>query len=378
MIASYLRAVALSALGLLAVGCAGNMAQINPPPPPTPAPCVPASTFEMAYMLKSDGVTVSMSTVDSCTGSFATITPPTIQTGPNLFGSEDMVIDRQGRFLYVANLVSNVAGPSAISMYTINSSTGALTPTTPPMVDTGWFPQGIAIDPAGKFVYTANSNDDTISMFTINPTTGVLTPTTPPSVASLSDPVQITVDPSGRFVYAANGFGSVTMYTIDSSTGVLTPMTPASVHAGVFPFALTVAPSGKFAYVVDDDLNRVVQYTIDQVTGVLLATNPISVQTGNGPTAVTVDPTSKFAYVTNRLDNTLSMYTIDPNTGVLTANGVIATGSHPFHVTFNPSGKFLYVVNEESPASVYTVNSNGTLTNTGSTAGSAALQLAMH
>jgi YVTN family beta-propeller protein len=129
--------------------------------------------------------------------------------------------------------------------------------------------------------------------------------------------------------------------------------------------------------VVDNDLNRVVQYSIDQITGVLLPTNPISAPTGNGPTAVAVDPSSKFAYVTNRLDNTLSMYTIDPNTGVLTANGVISTGSKPFHVAFDPSGKFLYVVNESSLVSVYTMNSNGTLTNAGTT-GTTAFQLAMH
>ena len=377
MILTYLRAVVLSALVLLAAGCGSNPAQSTPPPTPTSAPCVPASNPAFAYLLNSDKITVSMYTVNSCTGAFTATTPPTIPTFPSLVGSEDMVVDRSGKFLYVANLVSNVVSPSAISMYSINSSTGVLTPTAPPTVTSGWFPQGIAIDPAGKFVYTANTDDNTVSMFTVDAGTGVLTPTTPASVVAGSNTVQVVVDPSGRFVYAANRVGTVSMYTINGSTGVLSPMTPATVLPGGDPFALTVAPSGKFAYVVDNSLNRVVQFSIDQVTGVLVPTTPVSAPTGPGPTAVAVDPSSKFAYVANRLDDTLSMYTINSSTGVLTANGVISTGNEPFRVNFDPSGKFLYVVNELSPVSVYTINSNGTLTNAGTT-GVAALQLAMH
>jgi 6-phosphogluconolactonase len=68
------------------------------------------------------------------------------------------------------------------------------------------------------------------------------------------------------------------------------------------------------------------------------------------------------------------MYTIDPNTGNLTLNSTatnptatIATGTEPFRIDFDPAGKFLYVTNEGSAASIYTVNSDGTLTNTGTT-----------
>lgn len=372
MVARCSRAIVLSALVLLAVGCGSNMSQIVPPPSPTPTSCVPASTPAFAYLLSHDAV--SMYTVSSC-GTFTATTPATISTFPSLVGSEDMVVDPSGRFLYVANLVSNVAGPSAISMYTINPTTGVLTPNTPPTVPTGWFPQGIAIDPSGKFVYTANTDDDTVSMFTVNATTGILTPTTPASVPAGSQPVQIAIDPSGRFLYASNQGGMLSMYTINGSTGVLSPMTPPSISAGEFAF--TVTPSGKFAYALDRLVNLMEQFSVDQVTGALIRINPVAVSTGNEPTAVAVDPTSRFLYVTNRQDNTLSMYTINPTTGALTANGIISTGGQPFRVNFDPSGKFLYVVNESSPVSIYTMNSNGTLTIAGAT-GAASVQLAMH
>jgi 6-phosphogluconolactonase len=138
-----------------------------------------------AYVLNGFSYdTVSMYTVDSCTGALTPTRPATAPTGGNEFGAEEMAIDPAGRFAYVANLVSNAADLAVISMYTIDSSTGILNPTNPPTVPTGYFPRGIAIDPLGKFVYTANSDDNTVSMFTINPATGVLSPTTPPTVAT--------------------------------------------------------------------------------------------------------------------------------------------------------------------------------------------------
>ncbi len=178
-------------------------------------------------------------------------------------------------------------------------------------------------------MYTANSDDNTVSMFTINQTTGVLTPTTPPAVSTLADvstgtessPDAVTVDPSGRFAYAVNqDDATVSMFTVNSATGILTPMTPSTVFTGPDPFDITVDPSGKFAYVPNNDSGGemtygVSQYTIDSVIGVLTQNSPPAVAAGNGPTSVAVDSSSKYAYVVNRMDNTVSMFTIDSSTG---------------------------------------------------------------
>jgi 6-phosphogluconolactonase (cycloisomerase 2 family) len=349
---------------------------------------VPASKAEFSYVLTS--YAVSMFTVDSCTGLFTATTPASVSTGyayPQ-DDSEQMVADPLGRFAYVANLVSNASDLSTISMYTINPTTGVLTPTTPATVPTGWFPQGIAIDPLGRFVYTVNTDDATVSMFTINQTTGILTPTTPASVSTLipgellSEPTFLTVDPTGRFLYvsALDTYGAtVSMYAINQTTGFLTPLSPATVPAGGIPFQVVVAPSGKFAYVVNNSsggeiTDAVSQYTVNPTTGVLTENPSYGVAAGNAPTAIAVDPTSRYAYVVNRLDNTVSMFTIDSTTGDLTLNSTltnptatIATGAEPFRIDFDPSGKFVFVTNEGSAASIYTVNSDGTLTNAGTT-----------
>lgn len=367
------RTLTAIALTLFAAGCGGN--KVSPPA------CVPAATQQFAYMLNSNNTEVSMFSINSCTGAFTATTPAMVATGvqPGQAGAEEMVADPLGRFAYVANLVSNASNQSTISMYTINSATGVLSPTNPATVHTGFFPQGIAIDPAGKFVYTANTDDNSVSMFTIDAATGLLSPTTPPAVAAGIAPGFVSVDPSGRFAYASNrNDGTISMYAINSTTGVLSPLSPATVNSGGGPFGVAFDPTGKFAYVPDSDVNFVSQFRVDPNTGVLTPSTPNAVATGQNPTAVAVDPSGKFAYVVNRIDNTVSMFTIDATTGNLTPHGVIATGSHPFRLAFDRSGKFLYAVNEESASSIFTVNTDGTLTNAGTTGNAnGALSLAM-
>ena len=369
---------------LLDTGCSSN----TTPTHPTPASCTGAPSDEFAYALTN--YAVSMFTVNSCNGEFSAATPASISTGyayPQ-DTSEQLVADPLGRFVYVANLVSNASDLSTISSYTINPTTGVLTATSPATVHTGWFPQAITIDPKGRFVYTANTDDSTVSMFTINQTTGVLTPTSPATVSTvlpnqlISDPSFITVDPTGQFLYVTVSLSdgaAVFMYTINQTTGLLTPTSPATVETGGIPFQLVVSPNGKFAYVADNlagnsTTDGVWEYTVNPTTGVLQPTSSIAIPAGAGPTAVAVDPTNSYAYVVNRQDNTVSMYTINPDTGNLTLNasvtnpsGTIATGNLPFHADFDPSGKFLYVTDEEGPTSIYTVNTDGTLTNTAST-----------
>jgi 6-phosphogluconolactonase len=375
----YLRFAVFSPLILLGASCGGGSSTSSTKVNPLPA-CTPASPPPHAYVLNGlSADTVSMYTVDSCTGKLTATTPATVSTGGNEFGAEEMAVDPAGRFVYVANLMSNATDLATIAMYTLDSSTGILIPTNPPTVPTGFFPQGIAINPSGKFVYTANSDDNTVSMFAINQATGILTPTTPPTVATGWSPLSVTVDPSGRFAYAANqDDDTVSMYTINASTGVLTPTTPATVPTGFSPFGVTVDPSGKFAYVPNayDSRNIVSQYAIDSTTGVLTP-NAQDAAAGNQPTWVAVDPSSKFAYVVNRGDSTVSAYTINSITGALTPNGTLATGQEPFRIAIDPSGSFAYVVNESGSVSIYTLGSKGTLSAAGSEETSRPLSVAV-
>ena len=119
---TFLRVAVLGLPVMLAVSCGGN-----PTPKVMPSSsCVVSITPAFACVLnRLNTDTISMFTLDSCTGDLIPTAPATVTTGIN---PESMVVDPLGRFVYVANLVSNAADQATISMYTISSSAGILTP----------------------------------------------------------------------------------------------------------------------------------------------------------------------------------------------------------------------------------------------------------
>jgi len=69
-------------------------------------------------------------------------------------------------------------------------------------------------------------------MYTIDSSTGILTPNMPAAVATGDGPDSIAIDPSGMFAYVSAGGDGVSMYAIDASTGILMANTPATISAG--------------------------------------------------------------------------------------------------------------------------------------------------
>jgi len=359
--------LSIFAILLVTCGCGSNAVNQGPTSPH----CVPSSSPAHAFVLTSDN-SISSFSVDSCTGALTPTNPPSVSTNGNQFTAESLAVDPSGRFAYAANLMSNAEDLATIAMFTINSSTGVLTPTTPPTVPTGFLPQGITIDPTGRFVYTANSDDNTVSMFTVDQTTGLLTPMNPPTVATGWSPLSVNIDPSGRFAYVANqDDGTISMYTVDSSTGVLTPSSAAAVRAGGSPFGVTIDPSSKFAYVPDNIFDLVWEYSIDSTTGVLTPTAEVQVKVGNAmvndATTVAIGTSGKYAYVVDRNGDTVFVYSIDPGSGALTQIGTATAGAQPWRATVEPSGKFLYVGNESGSISIFSIKDDGTLTAAGIT-----------
>src|SRR5712692_5008509 len=89
-----------------------------------------------------------------------------------------------------------------------------------------------------KFAYVANAGSNNVSAYTIDSTTGVLSPVPGSPFAAGSEPLSVAVDPSGKFAYVVNGNvipGSVSAYTIDSATGALSPITGSPFAAGGEP-----------------------------------------------------------------------------------------------------------------------------------------------
>jgi YVTN family beta-propeller protein len=283
----------------------------------------------------NSGGYVSMYTINPTTGALSIGS-----TGPtNDEFIDSVTVDPSGQVVYVTSSgdVWDIDFGSVVA-YTINPTTGALTTTTGGITGTGVngtpeFFNSMAFDPSGKFAYSTDGGafpagsfggDSKVSMYTVNSTTGALTSIG--IIAAGAGPDSVAVDPAGKFAYVPNfGSNDVSMYTIDATTGALASI--GTIAAGTSPYSVAVDPAGKFAYVANwtgpNSDGSVSMYTIDATTGGLTPSGTIATELS--PTSIAIHPSGKFAYVTNSGSNSVSMYSIDSATGALTLIGTIGT-----------------------------------------------------
>jgi 6-phosphogluconolactonase (cycloisomerase 2 family) len=276
----------------------------------------------------TDAATVSMFTINPNTGMLTATNPAQVATGFFPQG-----IAASSNFAYTANSDDN-----SVSMFTINTGSGVLTPLSPsetvvpPLFSSRSSfssPDFVAVGPSGQFLYVTDQGNGAISTFTINSETGALTPTTPAGVIAGPDPWEITFDPTGKFAYVPDeDIGDVYMYAVDATTGTLTPNPAVLVPAGNQPAYMAVHPSGKFAYVVNRYDGTVSMYSIDPATGTLTPNTPSTVKTGTWPYSIAVNAAGTFAYVGNQDGASISIYAIG-SSGVLTSAGTAQTGNDP-------------------------------------------------
>jgi 6-phosphogluconolactonase len=248
------------------------------------------------------------------------------------------------------------------------ATSGALTPLPKASLATGIAPNGVAVDPTGRFVYVANLLSNNVSGYAIA-ANGTLTPVPGSPFAAGSGPGWITVDPTGRFVYVANcaalcsgsGTGNVSGYAINKSTGALTPVPGSPFRADNIPYAVTVDPTGQFAYVANFNSATVSIFKIDQCSGSLWASSKSVPTGGQNAIALALDPHGRFLYVTNTASDNVSAFQVGSD-GSLTAvaGSPFASGDSTQGLTFDPSGDFVYV-SQGFNVLGYSVGTNGEL-----------------
>ncbi|MBK9294099.1 MAG: beta-propeller fold lactonase family protein [Oligoflexia bacterium] len=265
----------------------------------------------------------------------------------------------------IFGFVSN-SGSSNISVFKLNTTTGALTQVPGSPFFSGTSPSGLVVHPNGKFLYVANSGTNNIAGFLINPLSGEITPIpgSPFSGPICTNNVVPKIDPLGRFLYVQN-FGATTIcgFTINSSTGVLTSV-GAAVVSGIQPFGGAWHPNGNFYYTGDNGANNINIHSINQTTGVAsVATN---FGAGDVSLIPTFDQTARFMIAPLSATNSYAVFPVNSNTGALSASvsTVAAAGANPSNVVVHPNNRFVYGSDYNgATVSAYTFNSTtGALT----------------
>jgi len=183
-----------------------------------------------------------------------------------------MATDGQSKFLYATGGL----GSTAIAAFSIGSS-GGLTAVGTPLVSNV---SAIAADPSGKFLLGVSwqNGDNTIHVYSINSSTGALTAAG--GTVTSGTPRNIAIHPNGQWVYTFSEDPilveqeAVEGFDFDSSTGVLTNMS-GSPFTNIIANGGAIEQSGQFLFGLGitlqstGSLNTITPYSIDPSTGEL-------------------------------------------------------------------------------------------------------------
>jgi 6-phosphogluconolactonase (cycloisomerase 2 family) len=180
------------------------------------------------------------------------------------------------------------AKPSYLVEYRINPGTGGLSPKPIAKMTTGNGANWIAIAPNGKSVYVATSTKG-VWQYTINPTTGKLTPKNPETTGGTEHNIVIASNGNNAYVIGDTSRG-VCQYRINPRTGTLSAKLVSTAPTVLHPEAIALSADGKNAYVTSENDPEMAQYTISPTTGKITAMTPATVKTASGALGLAVTP----------------------------------------------------------------------------------------
>ena len=177
---------------------------------------------------------------------------------------------------------------------------------------------------AGDFIYAAEGNGN-VSSWSVS---GGKLSFSPSSIGYGEGADSVAIDPSGKYLYTANSnMGTVSSYSIYNGVLSHASLSTTARNSGFEPYHLTVDPSGRFIYVTDWNTGTASSFSVDK--GVLLP-HPVSVtaptsSSFKGAKDVIVDPSGRYLYVTYYSTGNLSAYSIKD--GMLSAEPVSEIGN---------------------------------------------------
>lgn len=277
------------------------------------------------------------------------------------FGSGDGGGSATGTPVYVTN-----SSGSSVSFYLLNETSGAVQRGNGSPIPTGGSsPDSLALDPAKKFLLISNISSMNISVFSVNSTTAALTPVTGSPFAAEANAARLIVHPLGKFVYGLSSTpAEILAYSFDSTTGVLAPLTgfPLSLSTSG-QSGLAISPNGEFLYTSNPNTNLITGFSIG-ANGLLTQLAATTSPSKGSPVFLTFDDSGSFLFSVNGGGNlggpSVSTFSVSA-TGALTevTGSPTAVGTAPVSAVFLQG--FLYVLNQTSG----TISAFGFTTSTG-------------
>jgi 6-phosphogluconolactonase (cycloisomerase 2 family)/DNA-binding winged helix-turn-helix (wHTH) protein len=283
--------------------------------------------------LCGDGCNISAYAVDPVNGGLIELEGSPFSAGS---GPVALATHPSGKFLYVANVISN-----DLQAYARNADGGLKRIGAP--VRVGTHPFYVAITPSGSFLYVTNQDDATISAFSVDPG-GELHQVAGSPFASGLRPRSFTIHPSGRFAYVVNfgvnpyishdaacsgnyGTGrgkgcTISVFSIDQQTGSLSEIKGSPFESdGTNPVSSEIDSQGKYLFVANTSSNNVSVFRVDGTNGEIKSIQGSPFPAPYGPAAIALDWSSEYVYVVSAFFPSVSQFAIDSDSGRLRTIG---------------------------------------------------------
>ncbi len=315
------------------------------------SPDVSGNVF--AAVANSGDNNVSVYSVDTMTGVFTPVSGSPFPVGSTPF-SVAFSPDVSGNvFAAVANTVD-----SNVSVYSVNTTTGAFTQVSGSPFSTGSGPYSVAFSPdiAGNlFAAVANSGDNNVSVYSVNTTTGAFTqvPGSPfPGDFLFGAAISVAFSPNvagSLFAAVANTDGIIYIYSVNTMTGVFTQVSGSPFSANGLPSSVAFSPdvAGNLFVASVSDSNAVTVYQLlspPTINGVSPNTGPFS-----GGTSVTISGTNFTQSTTVNFGGTPSPSVTFVSSTELIAISPVGSGTVDVTVTtaagtsaISPADQFTY------------------------------------
>ncbi len=271
-------------VSLYTVSTAGVLTEMTPRAQAGTTPSLLAidSTGSYLYVGNIGSEDISVFSIDGTSGVLTAVPQlggaPTARLG---IAPLNMALAPSGNVLYVTG---GGVPNGFIEVFSISAGVLTFVETVQP----GGNPYGLAIDPSGAHLYTANFSDNTISEFTIN-SDGTLTEISgSPLGETYSSPVALLIDKSGKYLFVANqGSANVAAYTLGSDGG-LAVLSNSPFATGTNPSVIASDPRGNYLFVGNQSSPSIESFSLNTSNGTLtqVATYPV----GNATTSIAVSP----------------------------------------------------------------------------------------
>ncbi|MCH8293437.1 hypothetical protein IH992_20340 [Candidatus Poribacteria bacterium] len=288
-------------------------------------------------------------------------------TGGGLFASNRITVCVIGNFLFISN-----DGSSNVSAFSINATTGNLTPVPGSPFATGGFGDiSLAAPPNGQFLMAGNSGGITVFSIAGN---GALTPISGSPFPAGGTPDGMKASPDGQFLSVALPFtlgGSVGMFSI-APNGSLTPV-PGSPFPDGSPLGVATGTdincASNLLFASHATSGTIVDVYNIAGNGALapIAGSPfVFPGVGSNSNVPLLSPNDQLLFVSNQTSNTVTVFNVAPNGSLTVVPGSpFPVGGGAFFTSglaTNKAGTLLYTANFPNLVGVFSIALNGALT----------------